>query len=128
MNPHNKPLRPISPLNRDSEVRPIVDRMLPVVNHLSFVHPDLLRKIRVAIEEARREVEGALTNDNGQALLFDWEAGEELEIPERYANEVIRIAQAELTGRGFRLEKNHDSIKIVAGEDDGDNPYRGDRY
>ena len=127
MSASNRPSRPIHPFDRPSEVRRIADRrMLPIVDDLPHSHPDLIKKVTEAIQRARRQVEGTVANDDGQGLLFP-ETGQEASIPEIHADQIIRIAQADLAGRGISLQKTADSIKIVA-EEESESPFRSTGY
>jgi len=115
------PLRPNPPLDRDSEVRPISE--LRVVFDLSYAHPNVLNAVREAIADARRELENAIANDDGQGLLFPEMTDDQVRVPVEWADKIIKKAQATLAGRNVRLVKTDKAIKIVAGEEGDDNPY-----
>lgn len=95
--------------------------MLPVVDDLSHSYPDLVKKATEAVSKARRQVEGAMAHDESQGSLFP-------EVPETYADEIIRIAQLDLDGTGMKLEKTDKAIKIIAEEELAEDPRKDIGY
>lgn len=127
MSPIRKPLQAANNQDRPSQVRTISDRMLPVVVDVHYLHPDLLKKVLGTVISARRQIEGLVANDQNQGMLFPGLTEAGVQIPEKEADEIIRIAQSDLGETGIRLLKTSDSVKIVA-EEEFESPYRATGY
>lgn len=95
--------------------------MLRLVEDINHIHPDLLDRVRNAVVDARKKVEGLVANDDGQGMLFPG-FSDEIEIPADTADEVIEEAQSHLGGTGLKLEKNGASVKLVR-SNERDDPY-----
>lgn len=100
----------LSALSPGQHPRP---RLLPLVEDIKHVSPELLTRVRSAVVSARRKIEGLIANDDGQGMLFP-DLADEIAIPEDEADEVIQNAQSQLYGTGIALVKKEDSIRVVA--------------
>jgi hypothetical protein len=121
MSPVRKTSLPAENLDRPSRVQQVSNRILPVIPNVENLHPVLLKKIMDAVMKARRQIERIVANDDGQGMLFP-------EVPENYAEEIIRVAQLDLCETGIRLERTTHSIKIVADEVESETPRRAIGY
>jgi hypothetical protein len=104
----------LADLDRKSEVRQKEPGKLRLVEDIRHVHPDLLDRVRQAVNKARHDIEGVIANENGQGLLFPYLNEDEIEVSEEYADEVIKRAEADLGETGIKLQKTPDSIRVMA--------------
>lgn len=106
-------------------------RMLPLVEDLKHIHPDLLRQVRLALLSARKQIEGILTDESGQGILdinFVEEVQvEEVQVPENDADAIIEEAQSKLYGTGIKLERTPDSVRAVR-DDEREDPRKAIGY
>lgn len=87
-------------------------KMLRVIEDIMHLKSSLLRKIRHEITEARRSIEGIVTDEMRQGFLFP-ELVDEIQIPQEYANLVIKKAQSNLIDTGVELKREGDLVRLV---------------